>query len=66
MLTSIGVAAVKTAQALGPGHMIVTILCDSGTRHLTKFWQLAGDVGDKSDTSLEDVLNAGDDSDRPV
>ncbi|KAJ1966766.1 Cysteine synthase 2 [Dimargaris xerosporica] len=32
------VAAVRTAQQLGPGHTIVTVLCDSGQRHLTKFW----------------------------
>ncbi|KAJ1914757.1 Cysteine synthase 2 [Tieghemiomyces parasiticus] len=32
------VAAVRTALTLGPGHTIVTILCDSGQRHLTKFW----------------------------
>lgn len=32
------VAAVRTAKSLGPGHTVVTILCDSGLRHLTKFW----------------------------
>ncbi|KAJ1968731.1 Cysteine synthase 2, partial [Dispira parvispora] len=32
------VAAVRTALALGPGHTVVTVLCDSGQRHLTKFW----------------------------
>ncbi|KAK9765000.1 Cysteine synthase 2 [Basidiobolus ranarum] len=32
------VAAVRMARKLGPGHTIVTILCDSGQRHLTKFW----------------------------
>ncbi|CAH0485858.1 unnamed protein product [Peronospora farinosa] len=32
------VAAVRAARKLGPGHTIVTILCDSGQRHLTKFW----------------------------
>lgn len=32
------VAAVRAARRLGPGHTIVTILCDSGQRHLTKFW----------------------------
>ncbi|CAI5745533.1 unnamed protein product [Peronospora destructor] len=32
------VAAVRTARKLGPGRTIVTILCDSGQRHLTKFW----------------------------
>lgn len=54
-------AAVKTALELGPGHRIVTILCDSGTRHLSKFWAKAGNVGGAVDTELDDVLNAVDD-----
>lgn len=53
-----GFAAVKTALKLGPGHRVVTVLCDSGTRHLSKFWQKAGNVGGAVDTKLEDVLNA--------
>lgn len=32
------VAAVRAAKQLGPGHIIVTLLNDSGQRHLTKFW----------------------------
>ncbi|KAK6934592.1 Pyridoxal-phosphate dependent enzyme [Dillenia turbinata] len=32
------VGAVRVAQLLGPGHTIVTILCDSGMRHLSKFY----------------------------
>ncbi|KAJ8656520.1 hypothetical protein O0I10_007843 [Lichtheimia ornata] len=32
------VAAVRVARKLGPGHVIVTLLNDSGQRHLTKFW----------------------------
>lgn len=32
------VGAVRVAQDLGPGHTIVTILCDSGMRHLSKFF----------------------------
>ncbi|KAF4255436.1 hypothetical protein KXW98_008355 [Aspergillus fumigatus] len=54
-------AAVKTAMKLGPGHRIVTILSDSGSRHLSRFWAKAGDVGGAVDTKLEDVLNAKDD-----
>lgn len=50
------VAAVRTAQRLGPGKRVVTILCDSGTRHLSKFWKEAGSVGGKDDLTLEDVL----------
>ncbi|KAI9835704.1 MAG: hypothetical protein M1819_001881 [Sarea resinae] len=53
------VAAVQTALQLGPGHRIVTILCDSGTRHLSKFWAKAGNIGGKADTQLKDVLSAG-------
>ena len=30
--------AVKVAERLGPGHIVVTILCDGGARHLSKFW----------------------------
>jgi cysteine synthase A len=32
------VGAVRVARKLGPGHVIVTLLNDSGQRHLTKFW----------------------------
>ncbi|KAG2542497.1 hypothetical protein PVAP13_9NG641500 [Panicum virgatum] len=32
------VGAVRVARDLGPGHTIVTILCDSGMRHLSKFF----------------------------
>ena len=31
------VGAVKVARALGSGHTIVTVLCDGGHRHLSKF-----------------------------
>lgn len=50
------VAAVKLARELGPGHRIVTILCDSGTRHLSKFWAKAGEVGGEMDIKLQDVV----------
>ena len=32
------VGAVRTANQLPPGSTIVTIVCDSGQRHLTRFW----------------------------
>ena len=32
------VGAVKAARRLGPGHRVVTIACDGGGRHLSKFW----------------------------
>ncbi|KAL3479000.1 tryptophan synthase beta subunit-like PLP-dependent enzyme [Aspergillus californicus] len=54
-------AAVKTAMKLGPGHRIVTVLSDSGSRHLSRFWARAGDVGGAVDTKLEDVMNAKED-----
>ncbi|KAK9854451.1 hypothetical protein WJX84_006138, partial [Apatococcus fuscideae] len=31
------VGAVKLARSLGPGKVVVTILCDGGQRHLSKF-----------------------------
>ena len=31
------VGAVKVARLLGPGHRVVTLLCDGGARHLSKF-----------------------------
>ncbi|KAF2772066.1 PALP-domain-containing protein [Teratosphaeria nubilosa] len=36
---------------------IVTVLCDSGTRHLSKFWKAAGDVGEMEEVRLEDILD---------
>ena len=32
--------AIKLAKELGPGHTIVTILCDSGQRYQSKIWNL--------------------------
>mmetsp|Transcript_10971 Transcript_10971/g.40232 ORF Transcript_10971/g.40232 Transcript_10971/m.40232 type:complete len:100 (-) Transcript_10971:249-548(-) len=31
------VGALQAARKLGPGHTLVTVLCDSGERHLSKF-----------------------------
>ena len=56
---SLGVAATKVALEMGPGHRIVTILCDSGTRHLSRFWADAGNVGDVGGTKLGTVLARG-------
>ena len=33
--------AVAVARALGPGHTVVTLACDGGGRHLSKFWDQA-------------------------
>ncbi len=35
------VGAIKLARALGPGHTVVTILCDSGTRYQSKLFNPA-------------------------
>jgi len=51
-----GVAATRIAINLGPGHSIATVLCDSGTRHLSKFWAQAGDVGGSAETKSAEFL----------
>lgn len=57
MLTiSAGFAAVKTALELGPGHTIVTILCDSGMRHLSKFWRQVGEVGGEESMTFDHLI----------
>lgn len=38
------VAAVKAALRYGPGQNIVVIACDSGARHLLKFWKFANEA----------------------
>ncbi|CDH15452.1 related to cysteine synthase [Zygosaccharomyces bailii ISA1307] len=48
------VAAVKLARDLGPGCRIVMIACDSGSRHLSKFWKIAKDVD--RDITLNQVM----------
>lgn len=49
------VAAVKTAMELGPGKNIVIIACDSGSRHLSKFWKHASVIN--NDIKLNQVMN---------
>jgi cysteine synthase A len=39
------VAAVVTALGMPKGSTVVTMLCDSGTRHLSKFWKQIGEMG---------------------
>lgn len=48
------VAAVQIAQKYGPGQRIVVVACDSGNRHLLKFWKVAAEV--PLEVSLEDIL----------
>ncbi|KAK4132519.1 PALP-domain-containing protein [Trichocladium antarcticum] len=52
------VAAVVTALKMPPGSRVVTILCDSGTRHLSKFWKHIAAMGLEDDTQEqhEDLL----------
>ena len=51
------VAAAQVAKNMDKGARIVTVLCDSGTRHLSKFWKEAGNIGgDDVDCSLDDIL----------
>lgn len=41
----------------GSGKRIVTVICDSGTRHLSKFWKQAGDIaGADVELELDDIL----------
>jgi cysteine synthase A len=49
-------AALKLARELGPGHRIVAILCDSGTRHLSKFWKEVGPIGSDTEMKLDDII----------
>ena len=58
MACNVGVAALKTALEMGPGHRIVTIFCDSGTRHLSKFWAQIGEIGGEAKVEVDDILQA--------
>ena len=51
-----GYAAVETAMQLGPGHRVVTILCDSGMRHLSKFWKQVGEIGGEEDMTFDELI----------
>ena len=51
-----GVAAVEYARRCGPGNRIVTILCDAGTRHLSKFWGGVEVVGLHAGASPGDLI----------
>ena len=53
---NVGVAALRTALEMGPGHRIATIFCDAGTRHLSKFWAQIGEIGGEAKVELDDIL----------
>lgn len=51
------VAAAQVARDMPKGARIVTVLCDSGARHLSKFWKEAGNIGgEDAECSLNDIL----------
>ncbi|KAK5732738.1 Cysteine synthase 2 [Elasticomyces elasticus] len=50
------VAAARVGKEMGKGSRVVTVICDSGNRHLTRFWKTAGELeGDVG--TIEDILN---------
>ncbi|KAI0011963.1 tryptophan synthase beta subunit-like PLP-dependent enzyme [Xylariaceae sp. FL0662B] len=50
------VSAVVTALSLPEGSQVVTILCDSGTRHLSKFWKQIAEMGLEDEPKPDDLL----------
>jgi cysteine synthase A len=51
------VAAAVIARREGPGKRIVTVICDSGNRHLSKFWKAAGEIGGQDvEFTLDEIL----------
>lgn len=50
------VAAIKLASQLGPQSRIVIIACDSGSRHLSKFWKEALKVD--QNVTIDDILKS--------
>lgn len=51
------VAAAQVAKKMERGSRIVTILCDSGSRHLSRFWKAAGDISEEETTyTLDQIL----------
>lgn len=52
------VAAATVAKGMEKGSRVVTVVCDSGTRYLGRFWKASGDVGGQGlDCTLEDILS---------
>lgn len=49
-------AACKVAMSMGPGSTVVTILCDSGMRHLSKFWKQVGEVAGQDEMTFEELM----------
>lgn len=51
------VAAVVAALKMSEDSRVVTILCDSGTRHLSKFWKKVGELGLEEDHDQTDLVS---------
>jgi cysteine synthase A len=51
------VAAVVIALRMPRDSRIVTILCDSGTRHLSKFWKRVGELGLEEEHEQTDLVS---------
>ncbi|KAH7156246.1 tryptophan synthase beta subunit-like PLP-dependent enzyme [Dactylonectria macrodidyma] len=51
------VAAVATAMTLPPGSRVVTILCDSGSRHLSKFWKHIKEMDREGENEASDLFS---------
>ncbi|KAM0335280.1 hypothetical protein ACHAQA_000325 [Verticillium albo-atrum] len=49
-------AAVVAAMKLPEGSQVVTILCDSGSRHLSKFWKHIAEMGLEEDDDKNDLF----------
>ena len=47
----------RIAKKLGKGKTIVTVLCDSGTKHISKFWARAGSIEGETKSKLEDIID---------
>ncbi|KAI1375440.1 PALP-domain-containing protein [Hypoxylon crocopeplum] len=50
------VGAVVTALSLPEGSTVVTVLCDSGTRHLSKFWKQIAAMGLEDEPKPDNLL----------
>lgn len=52
------VAAVVAAMGLPEGSRVVTVLCDPGTRHLSKFWKHISEMGLEDEEEGDDLFAA--------
>lgn len=52
------VAAVVAAMGMPEGSRVVTVLCDPGTRHLSKFWKHIAEMGLEGEEEGDDLFAA--------